>query len=152
MSINEAERRILMALQTNGRISNVDLAEEGGLSESASLRRVRQLEETGLIKGYGAFLDQKKAGFDVVAYIQINLDQHSETETKRFLKAVEDEPRIIACYAMSGAFDYLVKVVTSDLDEYGDLAMRKILRFPGVKDISSSFVLDEVKNTHALPL
>lgn len=152
MQLTEPERRILLELQNNGRISNVDLASATGLSESPCLRRVRQLEETGVIKGYGAFVDQKKVGLDVVAYIQVNLDQHSEKQIDKFLEAVGREARIVSCYAMSGVFDYLLKVLVTDLDEYGELAMRGILRYPGVKDISSSFVLNEVKNTHAVPI
>ena len=146
------ERRILRELQRDGRLSNVELAERVGLSESPCLRRVRALESAGVISGYTAVVDRRRLGFDVVAYLQVNLDQRNETDTRLFLDAVDAEERIVECYAMSGSYDYLMKVVARSIDEYSDLTMHRILRFPGVKDVSSAFVLKELKSRPRLPV
>ena len=139
-------------MQQYGRISNVELAERVGLSDSPCLRRVRALEETGIIAGYRAVLDRRKLGFDVVAFVQLNLDQQSEAETAKFMQAVRREDRIIECYALSGDHDYLLKVVARNIDEFSELTMKRILRFPGVKDLSSSFVLLDVKDNQGIPV
>ena len=147
-----ADRRILAELQRHGRISNVELAEHVGLSDSPCLRRVRALEESGVIAGYRAVLDRRRLGFDVVAFVQLNLDQQSEVETSKFMEAVRREDRIVECYALSGDHDYLLKVVARTIDEFSDLTMKSILRFPGVKDLSSSFVLLDVKDSQLIPI
>ncbi len=146
------ELRILRELQRDGRVSNVELAERVGLSESPCLRRVRALEDSGVISGYTALVDRRRLGFDVVAWLQVNLDQRTEADTRRFLDAVDAEERIVECYAMSGSHDYLMKVVARSIDEYSDLTMHRILRFPGVKDVSSAFVLKDIKSRPRLPL
>lgn len=150
--LTPTERAILKELQKAGRLSNVELAQRAGLSESPCLRRVKHLEATGIIKGYTAIIDQRKVGFDVTAFIQVNLDQRSETETKKFLKAVRQEDRIIDCTAMSGGYDYLLKVIAQNIDDFADLTMRRLLRFPGVKDVSSAFVLEELKTRGPIPV
>lgn len=150
--LRKTERSILRELQRNGRISNVELAERVGLSESPTLRRVRQLENEGVIRHYAAVLDRRRLGLDVMAFIQVNLDQRTEVDTRRFLDAVRDEPRIVECCAMSGNYDYLLKVVADSIDEYSDLTMHRILRFPGVKDVASAFVLREIKTGQELPV
>ncbi len=147
-----AERRMLTVLQAEGRISNVDLAKKSGLSESPCLRRLKQLEEGGIIKSYAALLDAKKLGFDVTAFIQLSMDQRSEETREKFMVAVNREPLIIECYAVSGGYDYLLKAVATDLDAFSDLVMNRLLQYPGVKDMSSGFVLKEVKASTALPL
>jgi len=150
--LRDAERKILHLLQQEGRISNVELAARVGLSESPCLRRVKQLEDARVITGYAAHVDRRKVGLDVVAFIQVHLDQRTESVTQKFVTAVRDEPRIVECYAVSGAYDYLIKAVARNLDEFSDLAMRRILRFPGVKDITTGFVLEDVKEPSPLPL
>ena len=147
-----AEKRMLAVLQSEGRISNVDLAKKAGLSESPCLRRLKQLEESGIIKSYAALLDAKKLGFDVTAFIQLSMDQRSEETRGKFMAAVDQEPLIIECYAVSGGYDYLLKVIASDLDDFSDFVMNRLLQYPGVKDMSSGFVLKEVKASTALPL
>lgn len=151
-SLAESERRILEVVQQNGRISNVDLAKQVGLSESPCLRRLKQLEDAGIIKSYAALLDAKKLGFDVSAFIQLSMDQRSEKVRADFMAAVKREPLIVECYAVSGGYDYLLKVIASDLDAFSDFVMNRLLQYPGVKDMSSGFVLKEVKASTALPL
>jgi Lrp/AsnC family leucine-responsive transcriptional regulator len=148
---SQSERKILSALQRNGRMSNVELANTIGLSESPCFRRVRQLEENGTITGYSANIDQRKLGLEVTAFVQVDLDQCSEKETEGFMEAVRSEEYITECYAMSGDYDYLLKVVSRNIDHFGEISMKRILKFPGVKNIVSSFNLLEVKNTKVLP-
>jgi Lrp/AsnC family leucine-responsive transcriptional regulator len=152
MSLDRTERRILEALQRAGRISNVDLAETVGLSESPCLRRVRALEESGVIAGYRATLDQRRIGLQVTAFVHVQLEKHDDRKTQAFLEKVAAEVHIIECHAMSGAYDYLLKVVATSMDEFTEIALRGILRFPGVKDIESSFSLLTVKQNAPLPI
>lgn len=152
MNINKSESLILRALQTNGRMSNVELAQHAGLSESPCFRRVKQLEESGVISGYFAELDQRQLGLEVTAFVQVNLDQRSTAETDKFLEAVRAEEHITECYATSGEHDYLLKVVARNIDHFGELSMQRILKFPAVKNIVSSFSLQEVKNSRVLPV
>ena len=150
--LNPRERRILAELQRDGRVSNVELAGRVGMSESPCLRRVRTLEEAGVIAGYHAQVDRRRLGLDVLAFVQVGLDQRSETDTEAFLQAVRREPRIIAGYAMSGSHDYMLKVVARSMDDFSDLTMRTILRWPGVQNVSSTFVMEEIKESSELPL
>lgn len=150
--LSDSERRLLNLLQREGRLPNVEIAKRVGLSESPCLRRIKQLEASGVIKGYSAVIDRKKVGFDVVALIQVNLDQRTETVTKTFLDAVKNEPQIIECYAVSGSYDYFIKAVVHSIDEFSDLAMKRILKFPGVRDITSAFVLEDLKDSEPLPV
>lgn len=151
MKLNESERRILRALQQNGRMSNVELAQKVDLSESPCFRRVKQLEEVGLIAGYAAIVDQRKLGLDVTAFVQVTLDQRSESDTDAFLEAVEAENNIMECYATSGDYDFLLRVVAKNIDDFADISMRRILKFPGVKNIVSTFSLQTIKNSRVLP-
>lgn len=149
--ISASERQILRALQRNGRMSNVDLAQAIGLSESPCFRRVKHLEEQNVITGYSAVVDQRRLGLEVTAFVQVDLEQGSEGDTERFMDAVKAEDYIIECFAMSGEYDYLLKVVAKNIDHFGEVSMKRILKFPGVKNIVSSFNLLEVKNSRILP-
>ncbi|NQE62606.1 Lrp/AsnC family transcriptional regulator [Caulobacter sp. RHG1] len=151
MKLTRADRKILQILQEDGKISNVDLAERVGLSPSPCLRRVKQLEATGLIAGYVALLDRRKARLDVLAYVEVQVD-HTEGAAEAFQQAVLREPEVVGCYVMTGSFDYLLRVVVPNLDAYADLTMKRLLKMPGVKDVRSSFVLDTIKDSTALPL
>ena len=152
MSIDKVEARILSLLQRDGRMSNVELAEQVGLSESPTFRRVRQLESSGLIQGYTALINRRKLGYEVMAYVQITMEKQPDSATEKFHRRVEDEPHIIECHAMSGSHDYLLKVVARNIDHFSDLCMNKILKFPGVQHIESSFSLKEYKRSRELPI
>ena len=152
MKIDRAEREILQVLQTDGRISNVELAERVGLSESPCFRRVRRLEESGVIKSYAARLDQRLLGLQVTAFVQVSLDKQDDRKQRDFLASVEAEEHIVECHAMSGSHDYLLKVVARSMDHFSELSMQRILKFPGVKNIESNFSLLAVKEGGALPL
>ncbi len=151
-NLDRVEQRILQVLQKEGRLSNVELAQLVGLSESPCLRRVRGLEENGVIAGYSARLNQRKIGLQVTAFVQVQLEKHDDQKTRDFLDEVAAETHIVECHAMSGAYDYLLKVVAQSMDHFSEIAMQGILRFPGVKDIESSFSLQTVKQDAPLPV
>ena len=144
-------KAILDNLQHEGRMSNVELAETIGLSESPTLRRVKQLEADGVIRGYSARVDQRQLGFEVTAYVLVIMEKQPDTQTERFHEAVQQEPHIIECHAMSGSHDYLMKVVARNMDHFADLCMKRILKFPGVQHIESNFSLSTIKDAWALP-
>lgn len=152
MNPDRIERLMLAALQRDGRMSNVDLANAVGLSESPCLRRMRTLEDEGLITGYAARIDRRRVGLQVTAFVQVQLEKHDDSKRQAFLAKVADEPHIIECHAMSGAYDYLLKVVAESMDHFSELAMQGILRFPGIKDIESSFSLRTEKEDAPVPL
>jgi len=152
MNLKKDERRILEVLQIDGRISNVELARAVNISESPCLRKTRALEESGVISGYRAVVDQKKAGYGISAYIMVNLDQRSEVDTAAFFDLVQSEARIVECVAVIGSNDMILKVVARDIEDLGQLTMQGILRHPGVKDIASSVVIKEIKAFSGLPV
>lgn len=133
-------------------MSNVELAEAVGLSESPCLRRVRALEESGTIIGYSARLDQRKIGLEVTAFVQVQLEKRDDQKTREFLDQVTQEPYIVECHAMSGSYDYLLKVLARSMDHFSEIAMRGILGFSGVTNIESSFSLQTVKQDAPLPV
>ncbi len=150
--LDVTEKHILALLQQQGRMSNVELAERVGLSESPTFRRVRQLEDTGVIQSYSAVIDQRQLGFEVTAYVLVNMEKQPDSATEAFHRQVEDEPHIIECHAMSGSHDYLMKVIARSIDHFSELCMQRILKFPGVDHVESSFSLKVIKQTHALPV
>lgn len=152
MKLDRADRKILAELQTEGRLPNVELASRVGLSESPCLRRVRQLESNGVIAGYRAEIDPRELGLDIIAFILLNLNQTSDTDSRKFFTAVQNEPAIIECHAMTGNYDYLLKVAAANLEAFAEIAMQRILHFPGVSGISTGFVLKAVKTGGGFPI
>lgn len=152
MGMDRAEVEILRALQTDGRISNVELADKVGLSESPCFRRVRNLEESGVIAGYRAQVNQRSIGLQVTAFVLITLDKQDDKKQRAFLAEVEAEEHIVECHAMSGSHDYLLKVVARNMDHFSELSMQRILKFSGVRNIESNFSLLAVKEDGVLPV
>ena len=152
MTLDRSERAILRELQRDGRLSNVELARVAGISESPCFRRVRKLEERGVIRGYTARVDQQKLGFAVTAFIHVRLDKSRHAETPAFLARVEAEEHIVECHATSGAHDYLLKVIARSIEHFSELCMERILRYPGVSNVESSLSLREIKCSHAVPV
>ena len=150
--LDRQERDILRVLQLDGRISNVDLAERVSLSESPCYRRVRALEESGVIEAYSARINQRSIGLQVTAFVLVTLEKPDDRKTTGFLSRVEAEEHIVECHAMSGSSDFLLKVVARSMDHFSDLVMERILKFPGVKNVESNFSLRAVKEHSALPL
>ncbi len=153
MELDRYDRQILEILQTDGRISNQDLADRIGLSASPCLRRVRTLEESGLITGYRALLDAKKLGLSLMALIGISMDQHTPERFANLEKAIAEIPEILECLLITGQqSDYQLKVVVRDMDAYQDLLLNKITRIQGVTGVHTSFVLRKVVDRSNLPI
>lgn len=144
--------RILRALQEDGRMTIQDLAAKAGLTPSPCLRRVRMLEEAGVISGYVAVLDQGKVGLAVSVFVSIRLERQREDELERFSKAIALWPEVLECYLMTGQRDYLMRVVVADLPAYERFLKEKLTRLTCVASIESSFALGQVKHTQILPL
>jgi Lrp/AsnC family leucine-responsive transcriptional regulator len=153
MELDRYDRQILEILQSDGRISNQDLADRIGLSPSPCLRRVRTLEEAGLITGYRALLDAKKLGLSLMALIGISMDQHTPERFANLEKAIAEIPEILECLLITGQqSDYQLKVVVKDMDAYQDLLLNKITRIQGVTGVHTSFVLRKVVDRTSLPV
>jgi len=153
MSLDRYDKRILEILQQEGRISNQELADRIGLSQSPCLRRVRSLEETGLITGYRALVDAKKLGLNLFALIHISMDRHTPERFSNFDRVVSSLPEVLECLLITGQdADYQLKVVVRDMDAYQALLLDRITRIEGVTGVHSSFVLRQVVNRTALPL
>lgn len=153
MQLDRYDCRILEELQRDGRISNQDLADRIGLSPSPCLRRVRALEEAGIIAGYRALLDAKALGLSLMALIHISMDQHTPERFQGLETAVADIPEVLECLLITGqAADYQLKVVVRDMDAFQELLLNRITRIPGVTGVHSSFVLRRVVDKSALPV
>ncbi len=153
MDLDRIDRRILAELQRNARISNLELADKVGLSASPCLRRVRQLEEAGLIKGYATLLNASLLGLKLMALVQISMDRHTPDRFEQFEAAIRGFPQVLECILITGqSADYQLKVVVRDMEEYQDFLPNRITRIPGVTDVHPSFVLRQVISTTALPL
>lgn len=122
------------------------------MSTSPCWRRVRRLEEGGIIRGYHAALDRRRIGLGVMAFVRVQIDSHSQTEAQRFEKEVLAIDAVIACYAIAGEADFLLQIVADDLDTYADLAMAELRRLPRIKEMTTIFVLKELKAPSALPV
>lgn len=145
--------RILNALQQHGAITNLELAETVGLSPSPCARRVRQLEEAGIIRGQATLLDASKLNLKLTALIQISMDRHTPDRFEKFEQKVAQYPEVIECLLITGqSADYQLKVVVPDMEYYQQFLLNKITRIEGVSDVHSSFMLREVINKTALPL
>jgi len=153
MELDRIDKRILAELQQNARISNLELADKVGLSASPCLRRVRQLEEAGLIKGYATLLNASQLGLKLMALVQISMDRHTPDRFEQFEAAIKGFPQVLECILITGqSADYQLKVLVRDMEEYQDFLLNRITRIPGVTDVHSSFVLRQVVSTTALPL
>jgi Lrp/AsnC family leucine-responsive transcriptional regulator len=155
-TLDAIDRRILRALQVDGRITYDLLAAQISLSPSATLRRVKRLEESGVIAGYVALVPAERVGLGLTAYINVRLEKHSEVHKRNpmdlFRAAVQTWPEVVECAALTGDMDYLLRVVVQDMAHYSRFIMDTLLKHPSVEDCKTSFVLDRVKNTTALPL
>jgi len=152
VELDRYDRRILEVLQEEGRISNQELADRIGLSASPCLRRVRTLEESGLIVGYRALLDAKKLGLSLMALIHISMDRHTPERFVNFETSISELPEVLECLLITGQdADYQLKVFVRDMDAYQELLLNRITRIEGVTGVHSSFVLRRVVDKTALP-
>ncbi|MCP9758131.1 Lrp/AsnC family transcriptional regulator [Aquitalea sp. S1-19] len=149
--LDKTDLKMLAALQLNGRLSNVELAEKVALSPSPCLRRLKQLEESGVIRQYVALLDPACLGLGLHAFVRVKLEKRAGN-LKSFIEAVQGWQEVVNCYAMTGDMDYLLQVYFQDLPHFSRFVMDQLLQHPGVEDVKSSFVLKDFKQTTALPL
>lgn len=153
MELDRYDRQILAVLQREGRISNQELADRIGLSPSPCLRRVRALEEAGLIAGYRALLDARKLGLTLMALIYISMDRHTPERFENFEAEIRAMPEVVECLLITGQdADYQLKAVVRDMDAYQELLLNRITRIAGVTGVHSSFVLRHVVDETALPV
>ncbi len=154
--LDAIDRRILQALQGEGRLTYDELAARVGLSASAVLRRVRRLEDGGVIAGYVALLAPEAVGLGLTAYLNVRLEKatqgHKRTPMDVFKAAVQAWPEVVECVSLTGEMDYLLRVVVADMAHYARFIGDTLLRHPSVQDCKSSFVLERIKGTTALPV
>lgn len=152
VDLDDYDLKILAALQMDGRLSNNDLAQQVGLSPSPCWRRVKRLEEEGIIRGYQAMFDQRRLGLGVTVFVNVAIQSQDTKAHKAFEEAVLRLPEVVGCHILAGQQDFLLQVVAEDLDAYSDFALHKLGQLPGVREIHSSFALKEVKPPLRLPL
>jgi Lrp/AsnC family leucine-responsive transcriptional regulator len=150
--LDNYDRRLLEALQDDARQSLVSLATQVNLSPTQCARRLERLEEIGLVCGYTVRLKPSVLGLQVLAFVTINLDKQGELSVRTFHAAVQGMPEILECFSVTGAGDYLLRVVMPDLRSLSRFLMEELIRVPGVREIRSTVVLDEIKSTTRLPI
>jgi Lrp/AsnC family leucine-responsive transcriptional regulator len=150
--LDRIDRHILSRLQANARISNVELANAVGLSPAPCLRRVRALEERGVIKGYASLLDQAAVGLPINVFVRVTLEKQVEQNLDHFENQISQRTEVMECYLMTGDSDYFLRVVVPDLPAYERFLKRHLTRIRGVANIQSSFALKQVTYRTALPL
>lgn len=152
--LDAVDKRILQALQGNGRATYDELAAGVGLSASATLRRVKRLEEAGVIAGYVALVAPEKVGLGLTAYINVRLAKHSpqRSPVDAFAAAVQAWPEVVECAALTGDMDYLLRVLVRDMAHYSSFIMDSLLKHPSVQDCKTSFMMRRLKGTTAVPL
>lgn len=152
LKLDAIDRRILAALQRDARLTNVQLAEEVGLSPSPCLRRVRILEKAGVIGGYHATLDRGGVGLDLTVFVGVKVERHHDETASAFREAVQALPEVISCHLVSGEADFLLQVVVPNLAGYERFLLGTLLKLPGVSDVRSNFAIQTVKAEAPLPL
>jgi Lrp/AsnC family leucine-responsive transcriptional regulator len=150
--LDDIDRKIIAALQVDGRMTTVQLADKVGLSASPCARRIKILEDAGVIKGYVAVVDQTKVGLPISVFVSIKLERQREHELDSFSAAVGRWPEVVDCYLMTGQQDYLMRVVVHDLPAYERFLKEKLTRLDGVASIESSFALGQLKRSDVLPI
>jgi Lrp/AsnC family leucine-responsive transcriptional regulator len=153
MKIDRTDKKILQSIQTNGRISNLELADRVGLSPTPCSRRVKRLEESGIIDAHVTLLNQSRLGLKLTAIIGISMDRHTPERFDNFESHIKEYPEIIECSVVTGqSYDYLLKAVVPDMEYYEELLLGRLTRIDGVTGVHSSFVLRRVISKTALPV
>ncbi len=152
VSLDHTDRRILAALQGDGRLTNVDLAQQMALSPSPCLRRVKRLEATGVVQGYRAVLDREAIGLGLTVFVEIKVERHSRENAQVLQDVLAAMPEVVSCHMVSGTADFLAEVVVADLRAYEALLTERLLVLPMVADIRSNVSLRRVKSDAPLPL
>jgi Lrp/AsnC family transcriptional regulator len=150
--LDRTDLEILASLQRNGAASVAEIAEQVGLSASPCWRRIQRLEERGYIRERIAVLDQRKLGFNLEVFVQVRFSRDSSGTLAAFEKAIREAPEVTECFMLMGDVDFLLRVVTRDVESYERFLREYLARLPGVRSLSSTIALSTVKSTHALPL
>ena len=152
MKLDDTDRRILMALQRNGRLQNVELAKMVGLSPSPCLRRVKLLEEAGVIERYVALLNPAEIGVGLTLFARVWLTAQDEQTVDRFTGAIRQLPQVVECHLMAGDCDFLLRVVAKDLNDYRSFQIAHLTRSNGVQSIKTEIPMERIKQSSELPL
>jgi Lrp/AsnC family transcriptional regulator, leucine-responsive regulatory protein len=152
MKLDRFDAKILDALQRDGRLSVVDLAELIGLSPTPCARRIKALESDGAIEGYAAVLNPARVGLAVLAIVQVKLTEHTDETVARFEREIERMDEVTKCLAMTGSYDFILEVYGKDLEALSNVVLKKLIRVPNVRDLQSSVVLQTIKRTARIPL
>jgi Lrp/AsnC family leucine-responsive transcriptional regulator len=152
MEFDRFDARILAALQRDGRVPVVELAEAIGLSPTPCARRIKALETMGAIEGYAAILNPARVGLEVLAIVQVKLTEHTDETVARFEKEIQHMDEVTKCFAMTGSYDFILEVYGKDLEALTSVVLKKLIRVPNVRDMQSSVVLATVKRTVRIPL
>jgi Lrp/AsnC family leucine-responsive transcriptional regulator len=150
--LDRTDRKILKALQADGRIATVDLAEKVGLSPTSTSDRVKRLQREGFIAGYGARLDPHRLGLGLLVFVEVSLDKTTPDVFEKFAEAVKRAPEVLECHMVAGGFDYLVKTRVADMAAYRRFLGDILLALPGVKETRTYAVMEEVKTDGMLPV
>ena len=145
--LDEIDRQILTLLQTNGRISNVELAQLINLSPPATLTRVRRLEKAGFIEGYVALVDRERIGYDMICFVSVTLSLHQLEQVEQFREAIQAMPQVLECHHVTGDYDYLLKAVVKNRHDLEQFVMSQLTPIKGIARIHTSLVLNEIKRT-----
>ena len=151
-TLDATDRKILALLQENSRMSNAELADAIGMSATPCWRRHKELEESGYIDGYVAMVNRRAAGLPLCCMLHVSLTRHTEGAVETFENAMLVRPEVMECYEVTGAFDYIVKLLVADMDAYHDFLHNVMVKLPGVSQVNTSVALREVKYETALPL
>ncbi len=152
MKLDRLDARILDELQRDGRRTVVELAERIGLSGTPCARRIRQLEESGIIKGYTAIIDPARLGLTVQAFVQVKLERHTDENIALFRRELEALDEVVGCYATTGEHDFLLHVIVADLEALSRIVLKKLLKISCVRDVHSTVVLETIKRSARLPV
>lgn len=150
--MDQLDKRILQVLQQNGKLQNNELAQQVGLSPSPCLRRVKQLEDVGIIHQYVALVDAQKVNLGLTVFARIWLKGQDEKTVNQFIEAVRDIPEIVECQLMAGDCDFFLRIVVADLDAYRKFQIQKLNKISGIQNVKTEIPLQQIKHTTALPL
>lgn len=150
--LDDIDHKILDLLQTHGRMTNAELAKRIKLSPPSALQRVRGLERAGYIRGYGAVLDPERLGYGITVWAMVSLSLHQDQPIERFVKSVLEIPEVVECHHVSGEFDFLLKILVSDIRAYESLIREKLSQVRGIQQIRSSFVLSAPRSRTQIPV
>ncbi|HDR9882607.1 TPA: Lrp/AsnC family transcriptional regulator [Burkholderia cenocepacia] len=152
MKLDAIDKRILRALQQNSNQTNAELAQQVGLSPTPCLRRVHLLEEHGVINGYVALLNPAAIELKFSTFVRITLERQDKTTVERFAREIEKAPEVLECHLMAGSYDYLLRIVAKDLDDYQRFQMETLTKIDGVRNVQTEIPLRQIKHTTRLPI